>query len=151
MVLDFTDAYIERLDKETEEVLAEESTAFLDQPITYFKNHQNEFMYLESNSFEQIQVDAISFEVDDVFGTYSVLLGLKLQKKHQQTIKEFLNANLGGEGENISLMFNGDDGLWDVNFSIHNVAGFNENMTIGDAYRLVFQFLAQLVSIVKGS
>ena len=150
MVPDFSDAYIERLDKETEEVLAKEVAAFLDQPITYFKNHQNEFMYLESNLFEQIQVDAISFEVDDVFGTYGLLLGLKVQKKHQPTIKEFFEANLLGEDAKVSLMFNGDDGLWDLNFSLNNLDGFQEDLSIGEAYRLVYEFLSRLVETVKG-
>ena len=81
--LRFKDVYIERCDKETEELLAEESSSFLEQPIEYFKNHKNEFMYLESEWFDLIGVDAISFEADSVFGTYDVMMGLKLQKKYE--------------------------------------------------------------------
>ncbi|WP_318503697.1 branched-chain amino acid aminotransferase [Bacillus sp. T3] len=149
MVPDFNDAYIERLDKETEEVLGKETASFLEQHITYFKNHLNEFMYLESPAFEQKNVDAVSFEVDDVFRTYTVLLGLKLQKKYQPTIKEFLNANLRGEDAQVSLMFNGDDGLWDLNLSLDHVEGFREEMTIGEAYQLVYDLIAKLVGSIK--
>src|SRR5438309_11030080 len=60
--LRFADVYIERCDKETEELLAEESSLFLHQPIEYFKKHSNEFMYVESEWFDLIGVDAISFE-----------------------------------------------------------------------------------------
>jgi len=149
MVPDMTDAYIERLDKETEEVLGKETASFLEQPITYFKNHLNEFMYLESPAFEQINVDAVSFEVDDVFRTYSMLLGLKLQKKYQSNIKEFLTANLHGDDANVSLMFNGDDGLWDLNLSIDHVEGFREDLTISEAYQLVYQLISTLVGTLK--
>lgn len=151
MVPDMTDAYIERLDKETEEVLGKETASFLEQNITYFKNHLNEFMYLESPAFEQIGVDAVSFEVDDVFRTYSILLGLKLQKKYQPSIKEFLNANLRGEDAKVSLMFNGDDGLWDLNLSLDHVEGFHEDMTIGEAYQVVYQLISELVGSVKSN
>ena len=49
--LRFRDVYIERCDKETEELLAEESSTFMQQPIDYFKNHGNEFIYVESEWF----------------------------------------------------------------------------------------------------
>lgn len=42
----FADAYIERGDKEQEEVIAEETAPFLEQPIDYFKNiKMNLFMW----------------------------------------------------------------------------------------------------------
>jgi hypothetical protein len=56
----FNNAYIERGDKETEEFLGEESSAFLEQSISYFKDKKNEFMYMESHWFELVSVDAVS-------------------------------------------------------------------------------------------
>src|SRR4051794_34771944 len=47
----FNDAYIERCNKESEELIAEEPSIFLDQPIDYFLDHLEEFMYLESPWF----------------------------------------------------------------------------------------------------
>src|SRR5690625_1944170 len=58
----FLDAYIERGDKQTEETLAVESFAFLEQPMDYLQKHKNEFLYIESNWLEIIGVDAISLE-----------------------------------------------------------------------------------------
>ena len=46
----FTDAYIERCSKETETMIANESSTFLQQSIGYFKKHKGEFIYLESTS-----------------------------------------------------------------------------------------------------
>src|SRR3954452_8936082 len=80
----FADAYIERCDKETENMLKNESSSFLTQPLDYLKMHKNEFIYLESNWFDLIGVEAVSLEADDVFGTYDVMLGLKLQKKFEK-------------------------------------------------------------------
>ncbi|AEN91652.1 Branched-chain amino acid aminotransferase [Priestia megaterium WSH-002] len=78
----FKDSYIERVDKETDELIAEESPlSFLDTPLSYLKEHRSEFLYVESKWFEFIKLDGCSFEVDDVFGTYKVLTGLHMQKK----------------------------------------------------------------------
>lgn len=146
---EFQDAHIERLDKESEELLAQEGASFLNQPIEYFKQHKNEFMYLEAALFTEIGVDGISFEIDDVFGTYEVLLGLKLQKKHQAAIKNYLESTLQGDEAKFSLMFNGDDGLWDLNFGLNYVEGFNDNLAIAEAFQLIYSYLKKLVDIVK--
>lgn len=144
----FTDAYIERSDKESEEVIGEEGQAFLEQPLDYLKKHMNEFIYLESNWFEIIGVDAVSLEVDDLFGTYDVMLGLKLQKKYEAAIRLFLKDNLGDE-EKFDLMFSLDDGLWNLNFDLDSVEGFSETITLGEAFRIIYQFLFRLVEAVE--
>jgi hypothetical protein len=145
----FADVYIERCDKETEELIAEESSTFLDQPIVYFKNHKNEFMYLESNWFDLIGVDAISFEADSVFGTYDVMLGLKLQKKHEISIKSFLTSHLSKEDATFDLIFSPNDGLWDFNFSLNDLNDYQENWTMREAYSSIYRFLFQLGEAVE--
>jgi hypothetical protein len=144
----FSYAYIERSDKETEEVIGVEGQAFLNQPINYFKKHMNEFLYLESNRFEIIGVDAVSLEVDDVFRSYDVMLGLKLQKKYDRNIKEYLKEELRDEAK-FDLMFSADEGIWSLNFDLDSVEGFHEEMTIGEGYRLIYQFLFKLVEAVE--
>ncbi|MBY0095921.1 branched-chain amino acid aminotransferase [Mesobacillus maritimus] len=141
----FDGAYIERSDKETEEFLGEENTSFLNQPISYFKTHKNEFMYMEDPSFDLVSVDAVSFEVDDVFGTYNVMLGLKLQKKYGEAIKSFFASEMKAEDTRVDLMFDANEGLWNVNFALNNVEAFNEEMTIQTAYDLIYRFLFKLV------
>lgn len=145
----FNSAYIERSDKETEEFLGEESSSFLDQPIAYFKTHKNEFMYMEDPAFELISVDAVSFEVDDVFGTYNVLLGLKLQKKYAEAIKSFFANEINNEDARVDLMFDANEGIWNVNFALNNLADFNEEMTIREAYNLTYRFLFKLVESIS--
>ena len=147
--LRFSDAYIERCDKETEELLAEESSSFMHKPIEYFKIHSNEFMYLESGWFELIGVDAISFEADSVFGTYDVMLGLKLQKKYESSLKSFLTTQLNSDDTTFDLMFNGNDGLWDFNFALNSLHDFNEIETIQEAYESIYRFLFQLAEALE--
>lgn len=141
----FDGAYIERGDKENEEFLGEENSSFLDQPITYFKTHKNEFMYMEDSSFELVSVDAVSFEVDDVFGTYNVMHGLKLQKKYGEAIKTFFASEMKAENSRVDLMFDANEGLWNVNFALNNVEGFNEDMNIRAAYDSIYRLLFKLV------
>lgn len=141
----FSHAYIERSSKDTETMIAEESSSFLNEPIDYLKKHKNEFIYMELSSFEQIKVEAVSLEVDDVFGTYDVMLGLKLQKKYERYIKNFLNTNLTGDEAKFDLMFSHDDGLWNLNFTLNYVEGFHEELTIGEAFQLIYSFLSKLV------
>lgn len=145
----FTDAYIERCSKETETMIANESSSFLNQPLTYLKEHKNEFIYVESALFEQVGVEGVSLEVDDVFGTYDVMLGLKLQKKFEKMLKDQLNSSLNGDEAKFDLMFSHDDGLWDLNFALNYVDGFKENLSMNEAFQLIHQFLNTLVHTIK--
>lgn len=147
--LRFEDSYIERSDKESEELIAEEGQAFLNQPINYLKEHMNEFIYLESSWFELIGVDAVSFEVDDVFRTYDVMLGLKQQKKLEPRIKQFLENELNGDEAKFDLMFNPDDGLWNLNFDLNSLEGFKEEITFGEAFQVIYSLLFRLVETLE--
>ncbi|CAM3999948.1 branched-chain amino acid aminotransferase [Mesobacillus thioparans] len=143
----FDNAYIERGDKETEEFLGEESSAFLEQSISYFKDKKNEFIYMESNWFELIGVDAISFENDDVFGTFDVMLGLKLQKKHGPAITKYLDEMLPETG--YDLMFDGNEGLWSLNFALNGLDRYREDLSIREAYSLIYSFLFKMAESIE--
>ena len=145
----FVDAYIERSNKESEELIGVESVDFLEQSIDYLKQNIHEFVYMESQWFELIGVDAICLEVDDLFGTYEALLGLRLQKKYNQAIRDYLQAELKGDAAKFALLFNSEDGLWDLNISLNDIDGFQENLSIGDAYQLVYHFLFKLAETVE--
>lgn len=145
----FTDAYIERSDKETEEMIAEEKIDFLNQSMRYLKNNVKEFIYIESSHFDQLGVDSLCMEVDDVFGTYDVMLGLKLQKKYEKGIKSFLEEALQGEGTKFDLIFDQKDGLWNVNYTLDYSPGFREDMTLSDAFTLIYDFLSHLMKYVS--
>jgi len=141
--------YIERGNKETEEVIAEESSAFLEQPIKYFKDHIDEFMYMESPWFNMIGVDAISFEADSAFGNYDVMLGLKQPKKSEKWLKSFLKESLQDEEATFDLMFSANDGLWDLNFSLNDLNTFKEDWTILQAYDAIYELIFKLVEKVE--
>ncbi|KKI90613.1 hypothetical protein WQ54_20195 [Bacillus sp. SA1-12] len=145
----FDDAYIERGLKETEEVIDTETSSFLTRPIIYLKEHMDEFIYIESRWLELIGVDAISLEVDDVFKTYDALLGLKLQKKHEKVIREYLNKNSICKNGSFDLMFNQKDGMWDLNVSLEGLQGFNEEITLGEAMCIIYRFLFRLVEAAE--
>lgn len=145
----FEDAYIERSEKELENMIAEETSTFLNQPIAYLKEHKNEFIYMESSWFDIIGVDAVSLEMDDLFGVYDVMLGLKLQKKYDKALKTHLKEKLSGDEANFDLMFNAPDGLWNLNFALNSVEGFKEDMTLSDAYSLIYSLLFKLVESVE--
>ncbi|WP_312469508.1 branched-chain amino acid aminotransferase [Neobacillus sp.] len=145
----YIDAYIERCDKLSENIIRNESSVFLTQPLDYLKKHKNEFIYLESQWFDLIDVEAVSLEFDDVFGTYDVMLGLKLQKKFDISLKDNLNTHLHGDESKFDLMFSLDDGLWNLNFALNYVEGFQEDITIGEAYQLIYHFLFKLVEAVE--
>ncbi|MFE4143326.1 branched-chain amino acid aminotransferase [Peribacillus sp. YIM B13472] len=145
----FTDAYMERSNKESEELISEENSAFLSQPIEYLKKNKDEFLYFESQWFDLIGVEALSLEVDDVFGTYNAMFGLKFQKKMGEVLKTYLTKELQGGIGSFSLMFNQGDGLWDVNFALDNIKGFRENMSLEEAFNLIYHFLFILVQTIE--
>ncbi|WP_071459774.1 hypothetical protein [Bacillus massilinigeriensis] len=145
----FFEAYMERGNKETEEVLSVESGEFLKQRIDYFKKHKEEFLYVESELFDSIKADAISFESDDVFGNYDVMLGLQLQKKFGPFIEAFLEDNLKRGKLSYDLMFSADEGIWNMNIALDDVAGFHPDLTILEAYQLIYQFLEDMFKQMK--
>ncbi|MED3913623.1 parvulin-like peptidyl-prolyl isomerase [Priestia megaterium] len=148
--LRFQDSYIERVDKETDELIAEESPlSFLDTPISYLKEHRSEFLYVESKWFEFIKLDGCSFEVDDVFGTYKVLTGLHMQKKFGSLLKQFFAKELNESPTSVQLLFNDKDGLWDVNIELDAIKEFNEKMSIGEVLVLTYRFFFHLVKYVE--
>ncbi|MGE7717219.1 hypothetical protein SAMN04487776_1124 [Priestia megaterium] len=148
--LRFKDSYIERVDKETDELIAEESPlSFLDTPISYLKEQRSEFLYVESKWFEFIKLDGCSFEVDDVFGTYKVLTGLHMQKKFGSLLKQFFAKELNESPTSVQLLFNDKDGLWDVNIELDAIKEFNEKMSIGEVLVLTYRFFFHLVEYVE--
>ena len=139
---------IERCVKETENLIREEDQNFLNDSISYLKNHMNEFVYVESNAFEVIRVDAVVLELDDVFETYTALFGLKLQKKFGNDMKAYLDQHLHGDGAKYSVMFSNEDGLWDVNFALDYIDGFSENLSFVEVYQLMYDFIFKMVEAV---
>ncbi len=107
--------------------------------------------YFESEWLDLIRVDAISLEADDVFGTYDVMLGLKLQKKYETVLREQLNRFLSGEEPKFDLVFNHEDGLWDLNFTLNYVAGFNDELSMVEAFLMIYRFLFNLVDQVESN
>ncbi|NHM33958.1 branched-chain amino acid aminotransferase [Neobacillus terrae] len=143
----FKGSYMERSEKELESLLAEESADFLKLPISYFRQHKNEFLYMESEWFEIIGVDAISLETDDLFENYDVMLGLKLQKKYSSVIRRYLEKELKNSDTDFDLIF--EDAIWNLNFNLEAVDGFSETMSIGEAYELIYAFLFKLAESVE--
>lgn len=147
----FFDSYIERGDKETENFLGTESASeFFEQPITYFKQHINEFVYVESVWFDQLNVESLSFEVDDLFRTYDCLIGLKQPKKKEKEIKAYFMSIFTSDEARLSPMFNQKDGLWEINFTLDYIEGFSEDMKIGEAFSLIYKVLFDLIIELEG-
>ena len=145
----FSDAYIERCEKATVELILGEIPSFLNGKITHLKEHIGEFVYVESKIFELLGIDAISLELDDVFGTYTAMFGLKFRKKYNSAIKDFLDKVLAdGEGK-YSVAFSEKDGLWDMNFALNYADGFKEDMTMLEAYNLIYSFAFSLVASIE--
>lgn len=145
----FENAYLERCDKETEELILIEAPIFLQEKLSHFKERKHEFMFIESNLLRFIGVDALSFEIDDVFDTYTVLFGLKMKKNRAEAISQYLSRHVKDEVGNFSIAFSGQDGLWDINFALNYIDGYEENLTIAEAAELAYQFIFSLVETVE--
>ncbi|MFP3812553.1 branched-chain amino acid aminotransferase [Bacillus sp. SIMBA_005] len=139
----FADVYIERVDKESEEMIQTEKASFLNTPLTYVKKQQKEFIYIESKWFEVVEVDGLAIEWDEVFQTYTVLFGFKRQKKETGQLKDIFSALHGAQ-----LQFNGQDGLFDVNLPLLELDDIEEDTpligVITSMYRFLFRLLMQL-------
>ncbi|KOS71714.1 hypothetical protein AEA09_01645 [Lysinibacillus contaminans] len=143
---------IERCDKVTEELLAEETAVFLTTPVQYLKEHPNEFVYVTSERLDVIRVDSFALEFDEMFGVYSALFGLRLQKKQSEFLRTYLTTHLQHEKMTYSVAFSGEDGLWEVNLALDAMDGFSEVQSFDEVlvhlYRFVFGLLEELEAIV---
>lgn len=139
----FADVYIERVDKESEEMIQTENASFLNTTLTYVKKQQKEFIYIESKWFDVVRADGLAIEWDEVFQTYTVLFGLKRPKKDTGLLKEMLSTLNGAQ-----LQFNGQDGLFDINIPLLELEDIKEDTpligVISAVYRYLFNLLMQL-------
>lgn len=145
----FDTAYLERCEKETINLIIVEAPLFLKEKIDHLKTHTREFIYVESPLFNRIGVDALSMEIDDVFGTYTALFGLKMQKKFEMALKDYLEDTLTNERGKFSVAFSGEDDLWNINLAVNYIEGFHNNLTLLEAYELVYSFIFKMVETIE--
>ena len=145
----FENAYIERCEKETVNLIIVETPRFLEEKIAHLKMHTREFIYLEDSLFAIPGIDALSMEVDDVFGTYTALFGLKMKQKNEAAIKNYLETHLADQRGRFSVSFSGQDGLWNMNLAVNCIDGFQEEMTLLSAYELVYAFIFKMVETIE--
>lgn len=139
---------IERCNKETDELIKQESPSFLEDSLEYLKRNRNQYIFLEADWFDKMNIDGLSIELDDVFGNFEAMFGLKLQKKYRGEIEMYLERTLQGE-KRYELLFNGDDGLWDVNISINDLPLYNEGMSLIGAIEIICGFLFEMIEEIK--
>lgn len=141
---------LERCHKETEQILAVEETAFLQLPITYFKKEIEQFLYVGASEFEAVKMDAVVIEFDEMFKVHTALFGLSIQKKYSQALKVYLRDHLKGMLGSSSAMFNGDEGLWEVNIAFEAMEGFTGEETIEQAIEKLIAFVTKMLAEVVG-
>lgn len=139
---------IERCNKTTEETIATESAAYLQQSLSTLKANQEEFIYMESPAYEDKKVDAIVFEFDEMFEVYTALFGLRLQKKYAASIKEYLHTNLKDILGASSASFSGDEGIWEINIALDAIEGFTGTENFEQANTIVLEFVEKMVAEV---
>lgn len=142
---------IERCNKQTDDLIATEGTDFLSSSIHFLKEHDQEFLYMESPLFEELKMDAVVFEYDEMFDAYTALFGLRLQKKHATAIKEYLHTHLRSIFGASSASFSGNEGLWEINIALTAIEGFKEDGTLLEALTLLEKFVRALINEVTAN
>ncbi|TRZ38230.1 hypothetical protein CEQ21_22785 [Niallia circulans] len=142
------DFYMELANKESDETVKEGlSASFLEEKISLLKTNLDEYLYVETDLFDMIQVDGLTLEVDSVFRKYDGLFGFRAPKKQEQVIRSYFANTLGSETP-YSLMFNNQDGLWDVNLPIEYIEGFTEELSVAATLELFYSFMFALGSLL---
>ncbi|MFJ7826343.1 branched-chain amino acid aminotransferase [Psychrobacillus sp. NPDC096623] len=145
----FYEAIIERYNKETDELIAKETNEFLQNPLTFYKENLQEYTFLETKVLDDVSVDAIAIEYDEVFEVYTAMFGLFIQKKYTNEIRAFLDEHYNAEKMQYSIMFAGNEGLWEINLPIDYLKGFNDSFTIEEAYQFLYAIIFKLVASIK--
>lgn len=147
---DLTVTVLERADKESEELIAAEGADFLATPISFVKEHPEQFIYAEIEELNRIKTDAIALEFDDVFKTYTAMFAIGVQKKFKKDIQAYLMKELNVAKYPSSVAFLDKEGVWEMNIALDSLAGFSESMPLADVYALVFTFIFRLLTSLEG-
>lgn len=134
---------LERCSKETEELIQAETEEFLQQPLSFLRDNEAEFFYVESADFTTIRIDSFVLEFDDMFKTYTALFGLKLQKKYEQAMRQYLDGIMP---KRYSLSFDSADGLWEVNIYLQQEDGA---WTLAEGIQNIYRFIFELIEAVE--
>lgn len=137
-------SYVERVEKESEETIKVMDESFLQQDYSFLYRKKSEYVYIESDWFSVIGVESLSIEVDDVFTNIELMFGLKLQKKKENEIKTFFTEHLQAEKGRVSVLFNGQDGLFDINVSLEALPAFREEMSFSEIVTALYDLLFSL-------
>ena len=140
---------LERLNKETEELIAEEGQGFLTTKISFLKEHQEQFIYAEMTELDHIRTDAFALEFDEVFKTYTAMFAIALQKKYKADIQAHLLSSLDIEAYKSSVAFADKEGVWEMNIALDSMNGFNEEMTFKEVYTLLYNFIFSLLEKIE--
>lgn len=140
---------LERLNKETEELIAEEGQEFLATKISFLKEHQEQFVYAEMMELDHIRTDAFALEFDEVFKTYTAMFAIALQKKYKADIQAHLLSNLDIEEHKSSVAFAEKEGVWEMNIALDSMNGFNEELTFQEVYTLLYNFNFTLLEKIE--
>ncbi|MEK4230551.1 protoporphyrinogen oxidase [Solibacillus sp. FSL H8-0538] len=140
---------LERCDKESEELIAEEEATFLATPIHYLKAHQNEFIYAATEELDRVRVDAFALEFDEEFEAYTALFAVQLQKKHKTDIQAHLLSSLDIERAKCSVAFNAQESLWEMNIALEAMDDFNDQLTLEQVYEILYTFVFRLIEKVE--
>ena len=139
---------LERLNKETEQLIAPADESFLQQPLSYFASNQSEYLYVESPAFEALKMDAVVLEFDEAFEVPMALFGLRFQKKVSAVLKQYLKENLA-KGLVSGAMFAGGEGIWEINISLNAMKTYDENETIEQTLHNLVAFVTGLVQAIE--
>lgn len=140
---------LERLSKETEELIAEEGQNFLQTPISFLKENETQFIYAELAELDRIRTDAFALEYDDVFKTYTAMFAVALQKKFKTEIQAHLLSTLDVEEFKSSVAFEGKEGVWEMNIALEAMNGFHADMNLAEVYTLLFDFVFTLLEKIE--
>lgn len=139
----------EKYDKETDELISTDTGELFEAPLAYLKEKKNEYVYINSESLEPMKVDGVALEYDEVFEVYTAMFGFAVQKKFGQSIKTYLNEHFHSEKMNYSLVFSGDEGLWEINLPLDYIHSFDKNFSIEETYHFLLEFIRSLAATIE--
>jgi len=77
------------------------------------------------------------------------MFGLFVQKKYSAEIRAFLDEHYNSEKMQYSMMFAGDEGLWEINLPINYLTDFNDSTSIEEIYQFLYSLIFKLVASIK--
>ena len=138
--------HFEVYSKETDELLHSFTQQDLEQPMTYFNDHLDHYLYVSKAEYQDYRIEGFVLETDDIFRFYNALIGIYIPKSKMETVKTELASIWNNPDFQYAFTYDANEGVAELNLPLNYLQGFDANSSIETTIEFVESILKKFAS-----